>query len=1041
MAKFYKVGLSAMMMFTVGASMAQQKISITGRITDSQGAPLAGVTIREKGGSASTSTNATGTYSLSVSSSATIVISYVGYQNQEVVVNGRNVVNVTMDGTSSVIDEVVVVGYGTQKKSNLTSSVSTIDQKTLESRPISNVMSAMQGAAPGLVVTRSGGQPGSEGFSVNIRGDLSTGGSSPLVLIDGVPGSLTYTNPDDIANISILKDASATAIYGSRGAAGVVLVTTKSGQGKLKVNYQGMWTAKKMGLFPERINSWEEAEMQNLARINAGQSPDWSDELIALMKDPNQYYRVNPTNPTAYQYFGNYNYPKILLKDKATRLNQNLSISGSTDKDNYLFSLGYVSDKGIFRYGPDDYKKLNGRFNYHRELSKIFSLDSKIIYSRSERNSSVLGASNDYGLIYNIVSSRSISPIYLPESGDTKYAAGSAGGETVALLKEGGRNNNVVHEIGGSFELGAKDIFTEGLKLRLLYSPRILVDNDNNTRLPVPMYNLTGQSGWAGGNNFSLNQILKGRGQALTNNWQAVGEYNRTFSDKHEILARGGYRYDDYRYDYIIASAANLPTDDVLALRQAGDKNNTSVNDNIQTNTLISFFGTAQYVFDKRYIVQGTLNREGSSRLSPANRWITLPGVSAGWRVNNESWFGEASKIFNELKLRAAWGKQANDPNSDNPRANNYDYINSLSKGDAYPFNNVRNTYYWIGSAASPLRTWEKVTNTDVGLDFAMLNRKLEGSFSYFWRKTKGTYGTVTQPGVFGIGSPSTNIGDFKSWGWELSLNWKDKIGQDFNYSVAANVSDNNNKVISFLNRRNLSGGLVSLLEGYAKNSIFGYRTDGYFQSAEEIANNKVNHQNPTLGPGDIRYVDINGDNIISSGKGNLDDPGDLVYLGTQNPRYSFGLNLAFEYKGFDFSAFIQGVGKREFLLPSILTLPYTESWRQAWAIHKDYWTPENPNAMFPRPVMGGGSNTRISDKWVVNGAYARMKNIQLGYTLPKTLTTKVKIDRLRVFFSGEDLFEFKKSWNPYYDPETPNGQAFGYPFFRSFTAGVNITF
>lgn len=1039
MAKIYTVGLSAMMLFAVGTTIAQQKIAVSGHITDGQGGALFGVTIKEKGGAAVTSTNNKGEFSFSVPGNSTLIISSVGYQNQEIPVNGKAQLTITLEAASAAIDEVVVVGYGTQKKANLTSSVSTIDQKVFESRPIANVMSAMQGAAPGLVVTRSGGQPGSEGFSVKIRGDLSTGSSNPLVLIDGVPGSLTNTNPDDIANISILKDASATAIYGSRGAAGVVLVTTKSGQGKLKVNYQGMWTAKKMGLFPERINSWEEAEMQNMARINAGQSPDWNEELINLMKDPDQYYRINPTTPTVYQYFGNYNYPKLLLKDQTTRLNHNVSLSGSTEKDNYLFSLGSVSDKGIFKMGPDDYKRLNGRFNYHRELSKIFSFDTKLLYSRSEQNSSVLGASNDYGLIYNIVSSRSIFPIYLPESGDSRYAAGSAAGETFGLLKDGGRNNNVTQEIGSSFELGAADIFTEGLKLRVLYSPKIILNNTNNTRTPVPMYNLSGQVGWAGG--INLNSISKGRGQTITNNWQAVGEYNRTFNDKHEILARGGYRYDDYRYDYISASASNLPTDDVLALSQFGDKNNTGIGDNIQTNTLISFFGTTQYVYDQKYIIQGTLNREGSSRLSPDNRWITLPGVSAGWRINNESWFGGASTIFNELKLRAAWGKQANDPNSDNPRAANYDYINSLSKGDAYPFNNVRNTYYWIGSAATPLRTWEKVTNTDLGLDFAMLNRKLEGSFSYFWRETKGTYGTMIQPGVFGIGSPSSNIGDFKSWGWELSLNWKDKIGEDFSYFIGGNFSDNNNKVIKFLNRTNVSAGVVTLLEGYSKNAIFGYRTDGYFQNDQEIKDNLVNHQNAMLAPGDIRYVDMNGDQLISGGKGTLEDSGDLVYLGTQNPRYSFGLNLGFNYKGFDFSAFIQGVGKREFLLPSILTLPYTESWRQAWEIHTDYWTPENPNARFPRLVMGGGSNTRISDKWVVNGAYARLKNIQLGYVLPKGLTSKAKIERLRVYFTGEDLFEFKKAWNPYFDPETPNGQAFGYPFFRSFTLGVNVTF
>ncbi|WP_164109423.1 MULTISPECIES: SusC/RagA family TonB-linked outer membrane protein [Sphingobacterium] len=1037
MMKLYKAGLYVLLLLMVDVTMAQQRIPVRGIVTNSGGEPILGASVREKGGKASTSTNNKGNFSIEVSEGAILVVSSVGYTANEVVAKSQ--VRVSLESDDADIEEVVVVGYGTQKKSNLTSSVSTIDQKAFESRPVSNVMSAMQGAAPGLVITRSGGQPGAEGFLANIRGELSTGGSSPLVLIDGVPGSLTYTNPDDIASISILKDASATAIYGSRGASGVILVTTKTGNGKAKVNYQGMWTSKKLGLFPERISSWEEAEMQNMARINAGQSPDWSPELIALMKDPTSYYRINPSNANQYQYFGNFNYPDLLLRDRSTRLNQNISISGSTDKDNYLFSLGYVKDKGVFKFGPDDYNRLNARFNYSRQLFNKISLESKVLYSRSERNSSVLGASNDYGLIYRIVSSRSTYPIYLPESNDKLYAAGSAAGETVGLLKDGGRNNNVIQEIGSTFQISTNDLLTEGLNFRLLYSPRFLIDSDNNTRVPVPMYDISGRTGWAGG--INLNSISKERGLTISNNWQFVSEYNRTFSQKHEVLARAGYRYDDYRYDYIVASAQNLPTDDILALRQFSEKNNTSVSDNIQTNALISFFGTAQYVYDSRYIIQATLNREGSSRLSPKNRWITLPGVSAGWRINNESWFGETSTIFSDLKLRASWGKQANDPNSGDPRASNYDYVSRLSKGDAYPFNDVRNTYYWIGTAASPLRKWEEVTNTDVGLDFATLGRRLEGSFSYFWRETNGTYGVMPQPGVFGIGSPSANVGDFKSWGWELSVNWKDKIGEGFEYFVSANIADNNNKIIKYLNRNTVGAGLNPLIEGYAKNSIFGYQTDGYFQSADEIKNNTVNHGNSNLGPGDIRYVDVNGDKVISAGRGTLEDMGDLVFMGTQNPRYSYGFNLGFNFKGIDFSAFIQGVGKRQYLLPSILTLPYTESWRQAWAIHRDYWTPENPDAKFPRLLMGGGTNTRVSDKWIVNGAYARLKNIQIGYTLPTDMTKKAAMQKVRVFFSGEDLFETKKSWHPYYDPETPNNQAFGYPFFRSFTFGANLIF
>ncbi len=1015
-----------------------QQLQIQGQVRGANGEALSGITVQVKGSEVSVATTAQGRFSITAPGQGTLIFRSIGFRTLEEPISNRKLIDVSLQHTEANLDEVVVVGYGTQKKVNLTGSVSTVDQKAFESRAISNVMSALQGAAPGLVITRSGGQPGSEGFSTNIRGELSTGSANPLILIDGVPGSLTYTNPDDIASVSILKDASATAIYGSRGAAGVILVTTKRGQGKTKISYQSMLSTKKMGLFPERINSWEEAEMQNMARLNAGQSPDWTEEHIALMKDPNFYYRVNPTNSSVYEYLGNFNYPDLLLKDRSSRQNHNLSISGSNDKESFLMSLAYVKDVGMFKVGPDDYNRLNAMMNYDRELFKNLSLETKILYSKSKLNNNVYGSSNDYGLIYNLVSQRSTMPIFLPESDDQLYAAGSPAAMTYALLKDGGVNKTANEEISASVALHAKNVLTEGLSFRALYSPRLVMTDVNNTQIPVPMYNLTGRTAWAGG--INMNSITRSRGKDLSNNFQFVSEFNRTFSDRHEVLARAGYRYDDFRYDYMFASASNLPTDDILALSQYLDKENTSVSDNIQSNALISFFGTAQYVFDSRYIIQATLNREGSSRLSPENRWITLPGVSAGWRVNQESWFKEATSFFQELKIRAAWGKQANDPNSNNLRANNYEYLATMSRGNAYPFNNTRNTYYYVNSPATPLRTWEDITNTDVGLDFSMLNSRLSGNFSYFWRKTDGTYATIVQPAVFGMGNPSTNLGVLKSWGWELSLSWADNIGADFSYYIRGNIADNNNRVESYLNRNTVGLGVVGILEGYAKNSIFGYIADGYFQNEDEIRNH-ANQQFTNTAPGDIRYVDRNNDGIISVGDGNLSNMGDLAYLGTTNPRYQYGLNIGFQYKGFDFGAFIQGVGKRSFLLPNIMTLPFVESWRQPWAIHKDSWTPDNPDAMFPRLLMGGGSNTRTSSKWVVNGAYTRLKNIQVGYTIPEKITSRVGISKFRVYFTGEDLWESTKSWHPYYDPETPNGQAFGYPFFRTMTLGVNLTF
>lgn len=1035
--KLYNLGLLILLLCSGSLSMAQQKTSVSGRVTNNHGEPIVGATIREKGGDVGTSTDDNGAYSITVGSNVSLVVSYIGYEQQEVAIAGRRVVNIIMENSGGELDEVVVVGYGTQKKVNLTGSVAVVDEKAFQSRAISNSMSALQGAAPGLVVTRSGGQPGAEGFNVNIRGELSTGSAAPLILIDGVPGSLTLLNPDDILSVSVLKDASSTAIYGSRGAGGVVLVTTKTGSGKPKVSYQGLWSVKRMGLFPERINSWEEAELQNIARINAGQSPDFNEEQLNLMRDPNFYYRPNPTNPSVYEYLGNFNYPDLLLRDQSSRLNHNLSISGSSEQDSYLFSLGYVKDNGMFKVGPDSYNRINGRLNYNRKISKYISADAKVFYSQENELNNVFGSSNDYGLIYNIVSQRSLSPIYLPESNDQLYAAGSPGGITYALLNDGGENRYKDHEFGAALTLQAKDIIVPGLTFRTIYSPRMILETANNTRTPIPMYNLSGQSGFAGG--INQNQIIKYRTQRMTNNFQAIGEYDQTHG-KHEILARAGYRFDDYRYDYMYADARNLPTDEILALNQYVQKDLTTVSDNIQTNTLISFFGTAQYVYDNRYIVQLTLNREGNSKASPQNRWITLPGVSAGWRINNESWAEPISDIFQELKLRGAWGKQANDPTSDNPNASNYDYIALLSRGDAYPFNNTRNTYYYQSSSPTPLRTWEKVTSSDIGLDFTTLQRRLTGAFSYFWRTTDGTYATLVQPVLFGLGNPSTNLGIFKSWGWELSVSWNDNIGDNFNYFVTANIADNNNRVESYINRTNVGLGNNSIIEGYAKNSIFGYVADGYFQNMDEV-NNHADQQFSDQGPGDIRYKDLNGDGIISAGRGNLEDMGDLSYLGTTNSRYQYGLNLGFSYKGLDFSAIIQGVGKRSFLLPNVLMMPYIESWRQAWEIHKDYWTPENPNAMFPRLYMGGASNMRTSSKWVVNGAYARLKNVQLGYTLPERISQKAAMSRVRFFVSGEDLWETTKAWHPYYDPETPNGQAFGYPFFRTVSFGLNVTF
>jgi TonB-linked SusC/RagA family outer membrane protein len=530
------------------------------------------------------------------------------------------------------------------------------------------------------------------------------------------------------------------------------------------------------------------------------------------------------------------------------------------------------------------------------------------------------------------------------------------------------------------------------------------------------------------------NSISKGRTITTRNNVQILADYDLHLK-MHNFHVLGGYQYDGFRSDFTNANARNLISNDVASLNYPSNVavNTPVVGDNIQTRVLISYFGRLNYNFDNKYLIEATLRHDASSQLSPGYRDKLFPAVSAGWNIHRETWFENTLPFFNEFKLRASWGQLGN-----SSVLGNYDYIALLSRGPVYPFNNVINNSIYQGSYASLEKQWEVIETYNYGIDLQLLNRRLSASFDYFIRKNNNMLITPTVPAVFGVSPAQRNDANLETKGWEALLNWKDKVGA-VNYFVSFNIADAKNKVVKYNGQNVYSSGVRSIIEGLPLNTIWGYQSSGYYQNAADVTAGPF--QDNRTGPGDLRYIDLDKNNKINGGSNTKDDHGDLVNLGETTPHYTYGANLGLEWKGIDFSVITQGVGQRKMLIYSYAALPYMESWRQSWKINNDYWTPDNPNALFPRPFLGGTHNAVVSDKWVQDASYIRLKNLQVGYTLPASLTNKIKISKLRVYFSGQDLWESTGMWYKYYDPEQPNNTSFDYPLFRSYAFGINVTF
>ncbi len=1021
---------------TYSNGITQQGIRIKGAVTDETGLPIPGVSVVLKGTSTGLITDNEGQFSILVPNEKSVLtFSYLGYLSEEVTVGKQSNINIALKEDFKMLDEVVVIGYGTVKKVNVSGAIATTDSKTFESRPVQNAASALQGEMPGLTVIRTSGAPGSSP-TIRVRDVSSLNGGSPLILIDGAEGNLNLINPADIENISVLKDGTA-AIYGARAADGVILVTTKNAKRnqKLKVSLDAYYSVKKPALLKKPANLYEHAVMA--LEITDGSFPvEYTQDELQLILDGSD--KVLPASNwgrwSGYpKFYRNQDYNDMIIGNGSLQ-NYNVNFSGGGEKYSYLISLGYQDETGLPKYGTDSDKRYFVRSKSNIQIVKNLDYDLNISYEASSRDysSGISEGQNIWELIYK---TRSWAPLRNPAG--TFYTF-EGFDNPAQVLEEGGLSTLTTGNFTFNNQLHWQVI--DGLNI---YGRAVVRKSDSDKDVENKMlysYN------WDNFNHRTArkpNYAERSYAKTLFKNFTAYAEYKKTFGEKHDIGAMIGAANESADYDKFSAKRINFDQQESMSLQLGSSQDQTAWSEG-NAWTINSAFSRLNYSYAEKYFIEGTLRADGSSRFDPDHRWGYFPGVFGAWRMSEES-FIKKWNIFDNLKLRASYGEMGNQSG-----IGLYDYIQLVSiSSDYYPFGNgQKGQMASPGNIVSTSRTWETIASTNVGVDISVLRDRLFGSFDYFWKDNKNMLIPVTYPSMLGASAPSTNSGRLNIKGWEISLGWRDEIG-GFKYSVKGSLSDAQNEMVSRVGNNLIQLGWNSTsnpIKGYPLDSYFGYVFDGIIQNAQELADYKARFPKGgipgDLSIGDAKYKDLDGDGLFSVLGDGKEGSGDVVYLGNTNPRYSFGFNLNAEYKGFDLGAFIQGVGQRTMFLEGEASMPFAQPWFQSaeyW--YGKTWTAERTDAKYPA-ITGKGKrsyNYYVSTNTKHNVGYARLKNLQLGYTLPKSLTKKMMLEKVRVYFSGEDLFEVHNTPGGW-DPEEGGGYTY-YPFTRNYSFGLNLSF
>ena len=1026
----------------------QTKKTITGKITDKDGESIIGANIVEKGTTNGTITDTDGNFSLSVENDAVLHISFIGYLSQDINTAGKTIFNIILPEEIKELEEMVVVGYGTMKKVNLTGAVATVSADKLENRPIPNVGQGLQGLIPNLNITIVDGDP-TTNADYNVRGYESINGGSPLILVDGVPMNVDGLNPDDIASVTVLKDAAASAVYGARAAFGVVLVETKSGKGKrANLTFSTEHSLASPIWFYEPVTDpvthWEFYNQANLRTNGTVVMGQWyMDKLKA--------YKENPAGQSAYEvvngqlyFYGNNDYHNKVLRDFQPQQKYNVTVSRSDENASYYVSFGYLNKDGYLKVGNEKYKRYNILMKGDVKIKPWLRLDNKIVFNAIHSDKM-----HNYGTDVSFNSITRLRPTtilefpdlpYYREEGDRaqyeQYIGMPASGflNLLGYLEKGGRttfNNGDLYLTQGLTLTPLK-----GLKFRgeFTYNVYFKKYQDVANKIDFVEINLTADPMVT--NQLSANDYIQN-----TNNYNqgyvlnTYAEYENKFKE-HYLKAMVGFNQEWNRYEWFSASANNLLVQNIWDLKATTGEQIT--NGNKQHISLRGVFYRLNYIYKDRYLLELDGRYDGTSRFPKHSRFGFFPSASAGWRISEEPFMTEAKIWLNNLKIRASYGELGNQALG----SNYYPYIPAMTPGTGnYLMNGDRIPYVAPAGLVSSALTWEKVATRNIGLDLSVLKQRLDVSFDAYIRYTKDMLMDVLYPDILGTSAPKENAADLRTKGWELSINWHDKIDRDWKYGLTLTLSDNQTEIIKY---ENPTGALSEYYVGQKLGEIWGYVTEGIFQTDDEVA---THADQSLLGTnwkaGDIAYANLDDDNQITPGNNTLDNPGDRRIIGNSTLRYSFGISPNVSWKNWSLNIFFQGILKGDYLPPG------TTTWVAFYPLKSTYidkyyltecWSEDNRDAYFAAPHISQNNhkNTQPQSRYVQNAAYIRLKNLTLNYNLPSVLTKKAGISRASVYLAGMNLWEYTKMHKPL-DPEQTD-LSMRYPRQRIFSLGIKFT-
>jgi TonB-linked SusC/RagA family outer membrane protein len=974
----------------------QQVKEITGRVVDENGAALAGASVVVKGTTQGTTTNAEGAFRLSITGDkAVLKISSVGYLEKEVTADGGGSLSVVLPSEASTLNNVVVVGYGTQKKVNLTGSVSAVSSETISSRQSGQASAALQGVAPGVTVTQNSGRPGGDGGTIRIRGIGTLSDPNPLVLIDGVEGSLNDIDPNMIESISVLKDAASASIYGSRAANGVILVTTKRAKGgKLTIHYHAYTGWQTPTNLPDLVNAVDHMLLTNKAYVNTGRAPLYSDDLL------NKYRTEGPANRDLYP---DTDWQKEVLTGSGVMQSHFISLNGGGEKIRFLTSLGYFDQKGIIE--NSGFRRFSLRNNADVRFSSRLHMKFDVQLLGEITKEPGPGSASVFHWMNRIPANQ--AGVY---SGGN-WGEGWNGVNPIAFTRVGGIRKNVRPTALLNASLSYQPV--KWLKAELTAAPRYAESNDDYFNRAIQTYKADGTEAYVSPAKSSL--FLE-NSRSLYNNLRATLTYDQGFGP-HGFKVLAGVSREDYRNDNFNASREGFILPDYPVLN-TGTADNQLNGGSAAEWALQSFFGRLNYDYREKYLLEVNGRYDGSSRFAAGHKYGFFPSVSAGWRVSEESFMEGLRGVVRELKLRGSWGRLGNQ------NIGNYPFTSSIAMG-SYTIGGQVVSVAALNTLANSEISWETTEMTNVGIDMTLFSN-LSVTGDYYFKESRDILYDLDIPLIVGLGKPYQNAGVVHNRGWELGLHYKGKA-RDFAYDLGFAISDVRNKVIDLkgVNRT----GLTVSREGYAINSIWGLEAEGLFQSDDEAAGHAK--QFGVTKAGDIRYKDQNKDGIINDA--------DNVIIGSTIPRLTYSSTLNASYKGLGLMVFLQGVGKADGYLYQQGIMPFFNG-GTVHEQHKDNWSPDNPDAAFPRLAFSETNNEKNSSFWLKDASYLRLKNVQLSYVIPARIIRKAGIDNLRLYVSGQNLHSWDNFWEGY-DVEAPVGTGNVYPQVKIYSFGLNVNF